>query len=109
MIRKAPAHIRVLAEQIIPFPEPQPSFVALLLLLGLWPGGIDMAWKVGRWSLTKPLCNAGKFFVHAVVCVCAMVRHLFSALQDVGSPHFFLNFTAGILFTIGLYVRIPCP
>jgi len=67
MIRKAPAHIRVLAEQIIPFPEPQPSFVALLLLLGLWPGGIDMAWKVGRWSLTKPLCNAGKFFVHAVV------------------------------------------
>lgn len=26
-----------------------------------------MAWKVGRWSLEKPLCNPGKFFIHAVV------------------------------------------
>ncbi|KAL7532928.1 hypothetical protein ACHAXR_004930 [Thalassiosira sp. AJA248-18] len=69
IFRKAPipASIRGLMESIIPFPEPQPSFVAIFLLIGLWPGGIDMAWKVGRWSLIKPLCNPGKFFVHAVV------------------------------------------
>jgi len=69
LLRKAPipAGIRELMESVIPFPEPQPSLVALCLLVGLWPGGIDMAWKVGRWSLVKPLCNPGKFFVHAVV------------------------------------------
>jgi len=69
IFRKAPipADIRGLLESFIPFPEPNPSLVALLLLVGLWPGGIDMAWKVGRWSLVKPLCNPGKFFIHAVV------------------------------------------
>mmetsp|Transcript_1908 Transcript_1908/g.3438 ORF Transcript_1908/g.3438 Transcript_1908/m.3438 type:complete len:580 (-) Transcript_1908:917-2656(-) len=69
IFRKAPipGDIRGLLESFIPFPEPKPSLVALLLLVGLWPGGIDMAWKVGRWSLVKPLCNPGKFFIHAVV------------------------------------------
>lgn len=69
ILRKAPipASVRTLVENIIPFPEPQPFIVALLLLIGIWPGGVDMAWKVGRWSLEKPLCNPGKFFIHAVV------------------------------------------
>ena len=62
-----PASVRGCLESVIPFPEPQPKLVALLLSIGLWPGGIDMAWKVGRWSLIKPLCNPGKFFIHAVV------------------------------------------
>ena len=61
-----PKSIRSLVEPFIPFPEPQPSIVALLLLIGLYPG-IEMAWKVGNWSLYKPLANAGKFFIHAVV------------------------------------------
>jgi hypothetical protein len=70
-LRKAPPimpkSIRGLLDYAIPFPEPPPWLVALFLLIGLWPGGIDMAWKVGRWSRTKPLCNPGKFFIHAVV------------------------------------------
>jgi hypothetical protein len=72
-LRKAPpiipGSIRGCLEYVIPFPEPPPWLVALLLLIGLWPGGIDMAWKVGRSSLTKPLYNPGKFFIHAVVGV----------------------------------------
>lgn len=67
--RKAPipASVRALVEPLIPFPVPQPSTVALLLLAGIWPGGVHMAWKVGRSSLVKVQCNAGQFFIHAVV------------------------------------------
>ena len=66
-----PNDIRAILETYIPFPEPSPSTVAALLLIGIYPGGINMAWKVGRWSLEKPLCNPGKFFIHAVV-FCAL-------------------------------------
>lgn len=66
-----PTDIRAVLEASIPFPEPSPSLVAALLLIGIYPGGINMAWKVGKWSLEKPLCNPGKFFIHAVV-FCAL-------------------------------------
>jgi hypothetical protein len=70
VLRKAaiiPVSIRGCLESVIPFPEPEPKLVAVLILNGVWLGGIDMAWKVGRWSLINPLCNPGKFFIHAVV------------------------------------------
>ena len=57
-------------EYIIPFPIPQPRLVAIILLIGLCPGGIYMAWKIGTLSLLtnkEELCNPGKFFIHAVV------------------------------------------
>ena len=57
-------------EYMIPFPIPQPRLVAIILLLGLCPGGIYMAWKIGTLSLLtnkEELYNPGKFFIHAVV------------------------------------------
>ncbi|KAL7547110.1 hypothetical protein ACHAWF_010428 [Thalassiosira exigua] len=68
VLRKAPipASIIAVVERIVPFPEPQPSLVAVFLLVGVWPGGVHMAWKVGRWSLTKRI-KPGRFFIHAIV------------------------------------------
>ena len=82
VFRKAPIpdNLRALMESFIPFPEPKPSFVAGCLLLGVWPGGVDMAWKVGHWSLTKPLANSGKFFIHAVVSTLYIVWFLFPSV-----------------------------
>ncbi len=66
-----PMSIRNTLDSIIPFPEPKPSFVALLLLIGLWPGGILMAWKIGSRSLLDPLGasrhRTGKLFIQASV------------------------------------------
>lgn len=62
-----PTSIRDVLDSIIPFPEPKPSLVALLLLIGLWPGGIHLAWKIGSRSLIDPFCNGGRLFIQAVV------------------------------------------
>ncbi len=62
-----PTSIRDILDSIIPFPEPKPSLVALLLLIGLWPGGIHTAWKIGSRSLIDPFCNGGRLFTQAVV------------------------------------------
>ena len=61
---------RMFLEYMIPFPIPQPRLVAIILLIGLCPGGIYMAWKIGTLSLLtnkEELYNPGKFFIHAVV------------------------------------------
>jgi alpha-1,3-glucosyltransferase len=67
-------------EYMIPFPMPQPRLVAIILLISLYPGGIYMAWKVGTLSLTNNnnnnnnVYNPGKFFIHAVVSKCCVIR-----------------------------------
>ena len=76
IVRLPPVYIRDIIDYIIPFPEPQPSLVALFLVIGLWPGGIRMAWKIGSRSLVDPRCNGGRFFIHAVVSDIDMIFHI---------------------------------
>ena len=70
--RRIPIHddIRSLVQPFIPFPEPTPGLVAIILLLGLVPTMI-YAWKVGasslkRWWQLNSFIPA-MFFVHGVV------------------------------------------
>lgn len=65
-----PDDIRSLVQPFIPFPEPIPGLVAIILLLGLVPTMI-YAWKVGtsslkRWWQLNSFIPA-MFFVHGVV------------------------------------------
>jgi alpha-1,3-glucosyltransferase len=65
-----PDDIRSLVEPFIPFPEPTPGLVAIILLTGLVPTMV-YAWKVGtsslkRWWQLNSFIPA-MFFVHGVV------------------------------------------
>jgi hypothetical protein len=98
---------------IIPFPEPKPSLVAFFLLIGLWPGGIYMAWKIGNRSLVDSLrtsCGEGISFIHAAVC--EINNCDFFPLFDVTGGCrliFILLALLGVLFTIELHGCLSCP
>lgn len=111
-----------LLEFMIPFPIPQPRLVAFLLLIGICPGGIYMAWRTGTLSLltNKELYNPGKFFIHAVVsksvCVCAFDRSsFFNSYTNPTSCSLYISMCliilllySGVLFFIKFYGGVSC-